>query len=205
MARIKTDEVERENSSDKVEKILQGAMQEFLAHGYAGASMDKVAAAAGVSKATVYSHFQDKKRLFETLIEQVARKKFQSVFGTQPLQGEPHIVLRQLAATALERMTDNEEHKAFVRVLIGESGRFPELSEVFVRSIDKPAIETISQYLASRPELNIADPEAIARIIIGTLVHFMKTQEMFHGRDIIPMESDRLIDALIHLIVKCAD
>ncbi|HAG82353.1 MAG TPA: TetR family transcriptional regulator, partial [Cyanobacteria bacterium UBA12227] len=46
--------VERELSAEKTEAILDGAMQEFLAHGYAATSMDKVAATAGVSKATVY-------------------------------------------------------------------------------------------------------------------------------------------------------
>nr|WP_232224266.1 hypothetical protein [Mastigocladopsis repens] len=66
----------------------------------------------------------------------------------------------------------------------------------------KPTIETLSHYLASHPELKIPDPEATARILIGSLVHFMMTQEMMYGKDIIPMESDRLIDALIHLILK---
>jgi AcrR family transcriptional regulator len=47
-------------ASDKTEQILQGAMREFLTHGYAGTSMDKVAKTGGVSKATVYSYFADK-------------------------------------------------------------------------------------------------------------------------------------------------
>ncbi|MEO1187293.1 MAG: TetR/AcrR family transcriptional regulator, partial [Cyanobacteria bacterium J06636_27] len=54
-------------SSEKVEAILQGAMQEFLTHGFAGTTMDKVTAAAGVSKTTVYSYFQDKEKLFIAL------------------------------------------------------------------------------------------------------------------------------------------
>jgi TetR/AcrR family transcriptional regulator, regulator of autoinduction and epiphytic fitness len=89
MVRIRANEVSKEIASDKVEQILSGAMQEFLKHGFAGTSMDKVAQAAGVSKATVYNHFQDKEGLFKTLIEQLAQEKFQSAFGTQPLQGEP--------------------------------------------------------------------------------------------------------------------
>jgi TetR/AcrR family transcriptional regulator, regulator of autoinduction and epiphytic fitness len=205
MARSKLGETDRSNSTDKVEKILQGAMQEFLAHGYAATSMDKVAEAAGVSKATVYSHFQDKEGLFKALIEKLARKRFQSILGTQALQGEPYIVLRRLAKTALNQMVDDPEYQSFERLLIGESARFPELAQIFVGSIAKPAIETISKYLASRPELNIPDSEATARILIGSLVHFVMTQEIMHGKDIMPMESDRLIDALTHLIINCAD
>lgn len=205
MTHIKINEVEREGSSDKVEKILQGAMQEFLAHGYAGASMDRVAVGAGVSKATVYSHFHDKEGLFKVLMEQLARKRFESVFGTQPLEGEPHIVLRELLTKALTQMLNDKEFQGFQRVLIGESARFPELSQVFLSCIAKPGSEIISQYLASRHELNIPDPEAMVWILMGSIVHLVIAQEIMHGKNIIPMESDRLIDALTHLITKCAD
>jgi TetR/AcrR family transcriptional regulator, regulator of autoinduction and epiphytic fitness len=197
-------ETDRSNSVEKMEKILQGAMQEFLARGYAAASMDRVAEAAGVSKATVYSYFQDKKGLFKALIEKLARKRFYSILGSQPLHGEPYVVLRRLAVTALDQMVKDQEYQSFERLLMGESARFPELAQVFIYSIAKPAIETISKYLAAHPELKIPDPEATARILIGSLVYFVTTQEIMHGKDIIPMEGDRLIDALTHLIVNCA-
>jgi TetR/AcrR family transcriptional regulator, regulator of autoinduction and epiphytic fitness len=205
MVRIKTNEIDRDNSVDKVEQILQGAMQEFLQNGYAGTSMDRVAVAASVSKATVYSHFQDKEGLFKVLIEHLAHQKFNSLFGTEPMEGEPKIVLRQLGTKLIEQMNNDQEHTAFMRVLIGESGRFPELTQICVRAMIKPMLEKITKYLAAHVELNITDSEATARIFLGTLVNFHITQNVMHGKDIIPMESDRLVDALTHLITKCAD
>ncbi|MEH1885546.1 MULTISPECIES: TetR/AcrR family transcriptional regulator [unclassified Nostoc] len=205
MVRIKTDEVDRDHSVDKVEQILQGAMREFLQNGYAGTSMDRVAVAASVSKATVYSHFQDKEGLFKVLIESLANQKFNSLFGGEPMEGEPKIVLHQLGTKLLEQMNNDQEHCAFMRVLIGESGRFPELTQICVRAMIKPMLETLNQYFAAHPELNITDPEATGRIFLGTLVDFHVTQDVMHGRDIIPMESDRLINALTHLITKHAD
>ncbi|MDJ0798865.1 MAG: TetR/AcrR family transcriptional regulator [Calothrix sp. MO_167.B12] len=202
MARNRVSDIDRESSIDKVGQILQGAMQEFLEHGYAGTSMDKVAAAAGVSKATVYSYFQDKEGLFKALIEQRARKKFQSILGKQSLEGKPKITLRQLAVKALAQMAEDTEHRALMRVIIGESGRFPELAQVCVRYMIKPVFETLSQYLKAHPELDLPDPEAAARIFFGALVHFHITQEVLYGKDILPMTSDRLIDSLIHLILK---
>ncbi|MEH1791149.1 TetR/AcrR family transcriptional regulator [Nostoc sp.] len=205
MVRIKTDEVDRDHSVDKVEQILQGAMREFLQNGYAGTSMDRVAVAASVSKATVYSHFQDKEGLFKVLIESLANQKFNSLFGGEPMEGEPKIVLHQLGTKLLEQMNNDQEHCAFMRVLIGESGRFPELTQICVRAMIKPMLETLNQYFAAHPELNITDPETTGRIFLGTLVDFHVTQDVMHGRDIIPMESDRLINALTHLITKHAD
>jgi hypothetical protein len=102
-------------------------------------------------------------------------------------------------------MMNDREYQSFQRLLMGESARFPELAQVFIDSIAKPAIETISRYLAAHPELNIPDPEATARVLIGSLVHFVITQEIMHGKEIIPMKGDRLIDALTHLIVNCAE
>ncbi|KOP22878.1 TetR family transcriptional regulator [Hapalosiphon sp. MRB220] len=204
MVRAKVNEMERDTSVEKVEQILQGAMQEFLAHGFAGASMDRVATAAGVSKATVYSHFADKETLFKAMIERLAYKKYQLIFGSEPLEGEPLQVLRQIATRALEQMSTDEEHCAFMRVLIGESGRFPELAQVCVSSMIKPSLETLNQFLGEHPELKISDPEAIARILVGSSVYFHITQEVLHGESIIPMKGDRIIDTIIELIQKSA-
>jgi TetR/AcrR family transcriptional repressor of mexJK operon len=44
--------------------IIVAAQGMFLEHGYEAVAMEAVAAAAGVSKMTVYSHFQDKAALF---------------------------------------------------------------------------------------------------------------------------------------------
>ena len=199
---MRVKEVETTGSTDKAVKILKGAMQEFLAHGYAGASMDGIASSAGVSKATVYSHFQGKEGLFKALIEKMTRERFVSVFGTEPLQGEPKVVLRELALRALEQMTSDNKYYDFIRLLIGESGRFPELAKVFVHCMVQPVLETLTEYLASHPELEIPDPEATARITIGSLVHYVITQEVMHGKDIIPMEKERIVDGFMHLILK---
>lgn len=199
---MRVKEVETTGSTDKAVKILKGAMQEFLAHGYAGASMDGIASSAGVSKATVYSHFQGKEGLFKALIEKMTRERFVSVFGTEPLQGEPKVVLRELALRALEQMTSDNKYYDFIRLLIGESGRFPELAKVFVNCMVKPVLETLTEYLVSHPELEIPDPEATARITIGSLVHYVITQEVMHGKDIIPMEKERIVDGFMHLILK---
>lgn len=197
----KIGEVSTQNPKDKVEQILQGAMQEFLVHGYAGTSMDRIAASGGISKATVYSHFQDKQGLFKALVERLAKERFQSVFGTEDLVGEPKKVLKNLTVKALNAMLGDDEYTAFMRVLIGESERFPEVAQYCVSILVKPTVDTLERYLESHPELNISDPEATARIIVGSLVHFVMTQKMMHGSDVLPMDSHRITDSLTDLLL----
>ena len=190
---------------EKKEKILEGAMKEFLVQGYAGTSMDRVAKAAAVSKATVYSHFGDKEGLFVALVERLARKKYSEVFSQgnhSLLEGEPEVVLRQFATKIVDLACEDTEDLTFIRLIVGESGRFPKLAETFVSNLVKPGIEVLSQYLASRPELEIEDREATARVILGSLVYFKIVQVMLHGKKIVPMEGDRLINSLIHLLLR---
>lgn len=191
----------RQLSPEKAEAILGGAMQEFLACGYAATSMDRVAATAGVSKATIYSHFQDKEGLFNALIQQLVQKKFRSIFNSvddQMLQGDPKAALTQIAHNVLDSGLGDLQYVSFLRLIMGESGRFPALARAFVRNIEATACQFFEQYLHEKSEdLKLIDPEATGRIFIGALVHYIIVQEMLHGKDIMPMERDRLIKSLI--------
>lgn len=197
---IETNNNDRLPSVDKVDAILNGAMQEFLAHGYTATTMDKVTAAAGVSKTTVYSYFQDKEGLFIALIERLAQERCFIMQDSDFLQGEPRIVLRRIATNIFAQVEQEPQFLGLIRLIIGESGRFPLLAQTFVRNTDKPALKLLSQYLTEQEELKLSDPEVTARIFLGTLVHFVIIQYMLHGQNILSMESDRLIDNLINLI-----
>jgi TetR/AcrR family transcriptional regulator, regulator of autoinduction and epiphytic fitness len=182
--------------SDKARQILQGAMQEFLARGYAAASMDRVAAAAGVSKATVYSHFGDKERLFIALVEQMAQERMREIMGSLDRTLAPRAGMHQLLHTALDDCCNNREFHDFKRMLVGESGRFPELAKTFVKHLCQPGFEALTDYLRESPAFNFPDPEAIARVIVGAIVHFALVQHILHGEKIAPMEADRLVAGL---------
>ncbi|RUT00855.1 hypothetical protein DSM106972_072640 [Dulcicalothrix desertica PCC 7102] len=182
-----------------------GAMQEFLTHGFAGATMDRVTAAAGVSKTTVYSHFQDKEKLFIALIERLIT----SCAGVLDLpsyffQGEPASVLAGLANNFLNQLSksvsDTPELLDLIRLVIAESGRFPTLAQYLVSNTQKIFVNNVTQYLQFHPELQLKDPEATARIFLGALFHFVMIEFMLQSGDIMPMERQRLIDNLVNLI-----
>ena len=192
-------------SEVKTEAILQGAIEEFLANGYAATSMDKVAKTAGVSKATIYSHFGDKESLFNAVIQDLVKDKFQTVTGldsAQSLEQNPKIVLSQIANRVLTNAKSDRNFQNLIRIIIGESGRFPELAKAYVNNIVKPAIETLTKYFKNHPELKPEDPEATVRVIMGTLIYFVMLQEMMYGKDIMPLEDKRLVKTLTDLITK---
>jgi len=193
--------------AEKTEALLAGALQEFLAHGYAATSVDRIAAAAGVSKATLYSHFSDKEALFEALVLHFVRERLPAVLGPERAHffaGEPAEVLRRLAVAILDGVPQGTEPLAFMRLIIGEAERFPALAQTFLATIHKPIIEGLSHYLAGRAELRLHDPEAVARVAFGAILAFALTQNVLHGSDILPLSRERLIDSVIALITGSA-
>lgn len=71
----------RPKDLEKRARILQAAKAIFLKSGYHGTSMNQIAQEAGVTKLTVYNHFQDKVNLFicaitETCEETLCTKQF---------------------------------------------------------------------------------------------------------------------------------
>lgn len=195
----------RSLSPEKTAAILDGAMQIFLEQGYAGTTMDRIAIAAGVSKPTVYNHFADKEALFNALVQKMAIEK-QWTNNLEKLKESseqpPEMVLRQFANDIFSCCEESQEQITFIRLVMGESGRFPELGKALVRSMDKPALDALTQFLKSSLSLKLADPEATAMMFLGTIIFLVTSHEMLHSKEIIPMERNRLVDNLINMIVR---
>jgi len=185
--------------SGKREKILEGALRVFLAQGYS-ASMDTIAAEAGVAKQTVYSHFKDKNSLFAALIDRLLDHFVSAGLTPELLALDARSFIRKIAQITLSRM-DDWEYVSLLRLIIGESGRFPELSELYVSHMVKPGIEKLASYLRANDQMRFSDPEATARIIHGALINFVILQEVMHGKHAMPMSRERLINSIVDMVI----
>lgn len=191
------------NLTDKALLILEGALKTFAARGYAASSMDRIAAAAGVSKPTLYSYFQDKEGLFKALICQfILDKPYAALEESLLLQAPLRDSLKYLASALLDDTAGKQPQFTFIRLVIGESERFPDLARTFLHQAHKPALERLTELFANHPDSNATDPEVSARMFAGSIMHYMITQEILHGRDIVPMERDRFIDGLVDVLAK---
>jgi TetR/AcrR family transcriptional regulator, mexJK operon transcriptional repressor len=180
-------------------QILQGALPEFLQHGYSGTSMDRIAKSAGVSKQTLYSYYSDKNGLFTALIEYIT-SQIESVWS-ESLTGKPRLVLRKIADNILAGI-QTKEYLNFVRLIVAESQKRPDLSQLYLNSTAKPAIQYLTRYFQDCPQVNLKDPEATAKIFIDSLMYFTIAQEILHGKEIFSLTRDRYVDNLIDLVLK---
>jgi AcrR family transcriptional regulator len=184
----------------KAEQILQGAIQEFLRDGYAATSMARIATTAGVSKETLYSYFESKEKLFAAIVQYIAEQHLQQVFTSDSLPPDPVEQLRLLTAKSIAPENLDPMRMNFYRLIVGESGRFPNLAQFYVEQFEKPGLEMSTSYLQAATQLRSSDPEAVAWIISGTLSYYYQMMEMLQGKNVMNMTLDRLVETLIELL-----
>ncbi|MEM1252100.1 MAG: TetR/AcrR family transcriptional regulator [Cyanobacteria bacterium P01_H01_bin.21] len=190
--------------ADKAKAILSGAFEVFTTQGYAAASMARIAKAAGVSKPTLYSYFQDKEGLFIALVQQLLHKSTRTVGqlpGEANFPDSPEAIMRQMATSFLREAANNKPFLTLMRLIIGESEKFPELAQTFVRELSKPMLERMTTYLGNHPQLHFSDPEVAARMFAGSMVYYLIVQEIMGGKKIIPMECDRMVAGLVDIMM----
>jgi TetR/AcrR family transcriptional regulator, mexJK operon transcriptional repressor len=133
-------------SATKREQILSSAMPIFMREGFAATSMDLIAKDAGVSKGTLYNHFDSKQALFSTIIELECARILGQVFDLDAVTGPPEEVLMKLG-TGFMMSILNPQAMSVYRSMIAESTKFPELGELFMQSGPEPGAQSLGRYL----------------------------------------------------------
>jgi TetR/AcrR family transcriptional repressor of mexJK operon len=116
--------------SPKRRQIVASAETLFLAHGYGAVSMDAIAKAASVSKATLYAHFASKDALFAGIMAERGSDNPIDDSLFEPAPEDIAAALTRIGQSVLHFML-RERTLNIYRVAIAESARFPELGEVF--------------------------------------------------------------------------
>lgn len=117
----------------KFDQVLAGATEVFLASGFEGASVDDIARAAGVSKATLYSYFPDKRLLFMEVAKCECCRQADLAVETIDMSAPVANVLRAAADHMIDFITSEFGQRIF-RICVAESDRFPELGREFYNS-----------------------------------------------------------------------
>lgn len=155
----------------KYGQILTTATQFFMEKGYAATSMDDIAAATPVSKATLYKYFKDKNDLFAAVIRDRCQLLCDKIHQT--FSQEQHLAtgLQQIAETFWQLIHSPEAISAHVLV-ISEHRAFPEIGQIFYESGPQQIILLLSNYLAKAGDkfgLKIEDPYQAAVAFLGLL------------------------------------
>lgn len=131
----------------KFDQVLEGARQVFLTKGFEGASVDDIARVAGVSKATLYSYFSDKRLLFLEVAKSECCRQADEAQARIGCDCSAQEALSIAARTLVDFFTSDFFLRMF-RIFVAESERFPELGREFYESGPVLARNRIATYLA---------------------------------------------------------
>lgn len=188
-------------SARKRRAILSAATAVFLREGFAGTTMDQVAALAEVSKLTIYRHFSDKSALFTAVVvstvdqaSDVVQQEILALGRTGDLAAD----LRALARHQLDLVM--QPHLLRLRrLVIAELARFPELGRIFYARGPERTIVTLASIfdnLAGDGVLHTEDPHLAATQFNWLLMAEPLNRAMLIGIDETPAtaELDRYAD-----------
>ncbi len=194
LAVTETPSLRAERTEQKYAQVLEGARAVFLASGFEGASVDDIARAGGISKATLYRHFPDKTALFKA----VAEAEFARQAAHHPEidhAGEPlEALLVDIAKASLE-FSLSPFGQSIYRISVAESERFPQLGRSFYATgsgRNRARLAPVLTAAAERGELMPLDADHASQVFFSIV-----RAGIFHKRlfSVTPPPSPDAIDA----------
>lgn len=183
--------------------IIDAAIAEFLANGYAATSMDRVATRAGVSKRTVYNHFQSKDELFASILAQLWQNCERQL--EHPYRADRP--LREQLRAQLQLKMDMLNDAVFIdlaRVAMAEMMHAPERARAMVSRLGERE-ESVAVWIRAAQadrRLRAVEPAFAATQLQGLVKAFAFWPQMTMGQS--PLSSDmqrQVIDSAVDLFL----
>jgi TetR/AcrR family fatty acid metabolism transcriptional regulator len=193
-------------SGERRRQILQAAVRVFARSGYAAATIEDVARAAGVAEGTIYNYFQGK----EDLLIHIPRHLVAPVFDrlavrlpTVSTAAEAERVLCAMGQAMVARVTG---HVRFIKVFLSA---LPYLSqkarEEYMRLMPQAAAGVLEAHLRQGMARGLyrrdLEPAIVARALPGTILMFTLMQEVLLNRAMVPYSYDAVIQETIRFFL----
>jgi AcrR family transcriptional regulator len=123
-----------ERAAERRAAIVEAAMEEFIARGFAATRLDDIAKRAGVAKGTIYLHFKDKESMFEELIRTAIVPMVGRLHAPPPVSGSIRDLLEGFARIFVQEIATTRRGD-LIRLIISEGPRFPAIAEFYYREV----------------------------------------------------------------------
>jgi AcrR family transcriptional regulator len=184
--------------------ILAAAAEQFAAHGFEGASLRAVAAAAGVSPAALYHYFPSKEALMEALMDEVLSKPAEASARAAAAATDLRGLLRGLGGGFM-RSASTRKGRDRLEVLLLAAHQRQEWAERYLNEMVGPAEEAAAAAIAAAlPEgaRGHVSPEWVARQLIGSLLHFVLHEEILRREGVTAPDRDAYLEQVVDLLAR---
>ena len=165
--------------------ILEAAARVFAVRGYEASSMELIASESGAGRRTVYNHFRNKKELFEaTTVLLWERMPVARMLQEEHRRTDPVSVLSDIGKAFADFWAEPDAI-TFLRLIINEGARFPELAASFYTFGRGPVRGAVADYFRAMDEakvLSVPDAEVAAAQFIDLLLGAVLFDSLVLGR-----------------------
>jgi AcrR family transcriptional regulator len=191
----------------KHDAIAAAALVLFARDGYERTSVDAIAAEAGVSKRTVYSHYGDKENLFLLVLRETydtMRERVSDIVDRNLRDVED--VRQALTACVTEivrTITRAPDRATLVRLVISEAPHFPAILDIWHNRGIAPLIAEALATLSASGLLHADDPSQAAEHLSALTFGQVNNKSMMGTVQLSDSEADRIITSGIAVFL-CA-
>jgi TetR/AcrR family transcriptional regulator, regulator of autoinduction and epiphytic fitness len=190
----------RLSKKSSADAILVGAKRLFLAEGYDGVNLERIAEAASVSRQTVYNQFGSKEAVFRSMIEfhwaSINKDEILSDLPKVRAPENPKAILKRFADAILRFVSDTDQI-AFTRLVISESRRLPWIGQEFYRLGKQPLLSAFVrciQRMIDDRQLSYPNPNLAAHQFLGLIQEFIIWPKvMAIGPAVLEMPPDKVV------------
>jgi AcrR family transcriptional regulator len=200
------DATEPEVTEDRREAILAAALDVFAQHGFKGATIKTLAAAAGLrSPALLYWYFPNKDELFRAVLLRYLPVLDDAELQAQPPPDDPpEVFLAGLMRRVLAHYAEPEAGKAFW-LLLREHRLLIDAGISLSGARPGTLVTVVVEYLQTQVERGVLrphDPEAVARLLVAQLNFALQSRVVPLGLLAPPPDDEALVAETLDIVLE---
>jgi AcrR family transcriptional regulator len=170
-----------ERAAERRQAIIEAAMEEFIARGFAATRLDDIAKRAGVAKGTIYLHFKDKESMFEELIRTAIVPLVGRMQGPPPAGASVRDLIEAFALNFIHEIVSTRRGD-IVRLIVAEGPRFPAIADFYYREVVSKGLAGMRAMIElgiSRGEIKNANLAKFPQIMVAPAMIAVIWQSLF--------------------------
>ncbi|WP_409188143.1 TetR/AcrR family transcriptional regulator [Bradyrhizobium sp. RDM4] len=180
--------------------IVDAAMEEFIARGFAATRLDDIAKRAGVAKGTIYLHFKDKESMFEELVRIVIVPVVARLNALPPPTGSVRDLVETFASNFLKEVIGTRRGD-LVRLIVAEGPRFPSVADFYYREVvsrGMAGMRALIELGIARGEIREKDLARFPQILVAPALIAVMWQSLFARHA--PLDAQEMLRVHLDLI-----
>jgi len=193
----------RMKADERRQEIIRAAMEVFARNGFGGSTTREIAENAGISEATIYSHFRNKEDLYTAIIDEKLQESEPLYYPLDAIRNrDDQRVFTTIVSNYLDR---HGEDTTFLRLLLFSALEGHELASMFVAGPVRKFFEFLADYIRERIDegaFKPVNPEITSRCLLGMVHYFVLLREILGDDTLNPIDPTAAIETVVNIFCE---